>query len=247
MVVSHKLTLTQSNLDNGHIYLTDCMEIFPADTLGGTNESQAAPRKVCLYLGSNKVATDIVRDKRIFRSRGFRSFLEIHRLKAGDHVHLEQLDPYTYRVYAGLRLECLSIQQPWADLILDGEKRVENRNTPWLQAKSRLSRGERVLLAIHVSNGMDRRFTQKREKLVPDWEPSRAKRKGGFVHGVVEVLEICRFNELPTDLKECKYVDRGYDYHWVLDNPRSLVSQISWRGNASIFYVDIPRHLLPEK
>src|SRR5437667_12257474 len=115
--VCHCLTLTQANLDNGHIYLTECMDIFPKDTLGGPTEAQAAKRKVRIkFGGAVAVETDIAQDKRIFRSRCFRRFFADNCLGAGDRVLLEQLDPYTYRVSNADNewLPCLSIQQPWA-------------------------------------------------------------------------------------------------------------------------------------
>ena len=32
------LNLTQANIKNGSIYLSECMDVFPADTLGGANK-----------------------------------------------------------------------------------------------------------------------------------------------------------------------------------------------------------------
>ncbi len=69
-VVSRYLTITQGNLDNSHMYLTECMDLFPDDVLGGPDESQAVPRTVRVEYGSEVVDTDIVRDKHIFRRRG---------------------------------------------------------------------------------------------------------------------------------------------------------------------------------
>lgn len=98
-IVSRLLTITQGNLDNSHFYLTEVMDMFPDDALGGPDESQSAPRAVRVLWGNESVDTDIVRDKHIFRRRGWvRQFFSSNRVTAGDHILLEQLEPYSYRV-----------------------------------------------------------------------------------------------------------------------------------------------------
>jgi len=98
-IVSRYLTITQGNLDNRHMYLTECMDLFPADAIGGPDGEQAAPRTVRVEYGSEAVDTDIVRDKHIFRRRGWvRGFFAATGLTAGDQVLLEQIEPYRYRV-----------------------------------------------------------------------------------------------------------------------------------------------------
>jgi len=93
------LTITQGNLDNSHMYLTRVMDIFPADVMGGNNKMHSAPKTVCVYWGDDRVDTDIVRDKHMFRRRGWvRRFFEANRIAAGDRVLLEQLGPYVCRV-----------------------------------------------------------------------------------------------------------------------------------------------------
>jgi hypothetical protein len=93
------LTVTQGNLDNAHLYLTEVLDLFPADVLGGPNETHAAPRTVRVVWGSEVVETDIDRDKKIFRRRDWvRRFFDANRITAGDRVLLEQLEPYQYRV-----------------------------------------------------------------------------------------------------------------------------------------------------
>jgi hypothetical protein len=98
-IPSQLLKITQGNIDNSHIYLTEVMHIFPDDALGGHDELHAAPRTVRVLCGSEAVDTDIVREKHIFRRRGWvRRFFEANRVEAGDRVYLEQLEPYLYRV-----------------------------------------------------------------------------------------------------------------------------------------------------
>jgi hypothetical protein len=98
-IVSRFLTVTQGNIDNRHLYLTDVLDLFPAEVLGGEDEARAAPRTVRVLWGSDAVDTDIDRTKNIFRRRGWvgRFFAEA-RVQAGDRVLLEQLELYLYRV-----------------------------------------------------------------------------------------------------------------------------------------------------
>ena len=98
-VVSRYLTVTQGNIDNSHLYLTELLDVFPEDALGGSDESQAASRTVRVRWGAEVVETDIDRTKNIFRKRGWVArFFDEGRIQAGDRVLLEQLEPYLYRV-----------------------------------------------------------------------------------------------------------------------------------------------------
>lgn len=98
-IISRLLTVTQGNLNNNHLYLSQVMDLFPADAIGGANSSHAAPRKVHVEWGSGAVDTDIDRSKNIFRSRAWVArFVKDLRIRAGDRVLLEQLAPYLYRL-----------------------------------------------------------------------------------------------------------------------------------------------------
>ena len=69
------------------------------DVQGGEDKSRAAPRTVRVLWGSEAVDTDIDRGKHIFRRRGWVGrFFKEARVRAGDRVLLEQLEPYQYRV-----------------------------------------------------------------------------------------------------------------------------------------------------
>ena len=98
-VVSRYLTVTQGNIDNNHLYLTELLDMFPEDVFGGSEESHAAPQTVRVQWGSEVVETDIDRTKNIFRKRGWVArFFDEGRIQAGDRILLEQLEPYLYRV-----------------------------------------------------------------------------------------------------------------------------------------------------
>ena len=243
------LTLTQANLDHGHIYLTECMDMFPEDALGGPNKSQAAQRTIRILYGTEVVDTDIDREKRIFRQRAWvREFFSENRMVAGDRVWLEQLEPYLYRVSSDKEVCCvccLSIQQPWADLILDGKKRVENRSD---KRRSRLWNGQdRGLLGIHASTGLatwDRKTPEERDDFAPGWRVGDSPVRK--VLGVVDVIQICQPHELPEDLRENKFVEKSANWCYVFENPRKLVQPLEAKGNSALFYLCIPRRLLSE-
>jgi len=93
------LTITQGNVNNHHLYLTEVMDLFPPDAIGGHNRKVAAPRRVRVLWGGKPVETDIVADKHIFRRRQWvGQFFEANRIVPGDRVLLEQMEPYLYRV-----------------------------------------------------------------------------------------------------------------------------------------------------
>jgi hypothetical protein len=97
--VSRVLTVTQGNLDNSHLYLTEVLDLFPADVFGRPDASRAAPQTVRVHWGDEVVETDIDQAKNIFRKRGWIArFFDANRIQAGDRVLLEQIEPYQYRV-----------------------------------------------------------------------------------------------------------------------------------------------------
>jgi len=98
-ISSRELLITQGNIDNNHMYLTEVEDLFPEDTLGGANEDDLAPQTVRIHWGDEFVDTDIVRGKHIFRKRAcVRQFFDANRVVASDVILLEQLGPYEYRV-----------------------------------------------------------------------------------------------------------------------------------------------------
>jgi hypothetical protein len=93
-----QLMVTQGNLDNNHLYLTGVLDIFPEDALGGPSAAHAG-RPVRVHFGDEVVETDVVRERRIFRRRGWlRRFFAERQVRAGERVLLERLGPYVYRL-----------------------------------------------------------------------------------------------------------------------------------------------------
>jgi hypothetical protein len=95
------ITLTQGNVDNDHFYLKDAWDLFPADAVGGGNDTERAPKSLEVHFGIGvPVSTDIAGDKRIFRKRAWvREFFEAHALASGSRVIVEKTGPYRFHVY----------------------------------------------------------------------------------------------------------------------------------------------------
>ena len=95
------IELTQGNLNNNHLYLTDIMQLFPSDSVGGSSEAEQAHQLLEVHSGIEKpVDTDIAGDKKIFRKRAWvGKFFRMHRLQAGDRVVVERTGPFRYHVY----------------------------------------------------------------------------------------------------------------------------------------------------
>jgi hypothetical protein len=141
-------------------------------------------------------------------------------------------------------LKCLSIQQPWAGLILGGEKLVENRTWIWMPQRDWKREGS-VLLGIHASSGVTtwRQLTDsQREDYAPGW----AKGDGpvGGVLGVVDLVQICRPKDLPRRLRKHKYaIHKPGNWCWVIENPRRFPRPIPAKGNVFI-NVEVPDELV---
>jgi hypothetical protein len=95
------ITLTDGNLNNGHIYLRSILDFFPPSSIGGENKSKIARSNLEIDWGGQElVITDIAGDKKIFRKRGWlRTFFSKNNLKAGDKVVIEKIDDKKYKIY----------------------------------------------------------------------------------------------------------------------------------------------------
>lgn len=96
-----EVELTQENLKNSHFYLRAFIDRFPADLIGGSNTSKAAPAIALIDWGrSSLVETDIDgEDKKFFRKRGWvRELFEREKAEPGDRVRVEETAPHLYRV-----------------------------------------------------------------------------------------------------------------------------------------------------
>ena len=98
------LSLTQGNLNNGHVYLRQHLGFFPADAIGAANacDGQGTPLTVHFAGLPEAAETDIAGGKDIFRARGpWLKFFAHHALRPGDTVIIERLTAHEYRVVPG--------------------------------------------------------------------------------------------------------------------------------------------------
>jgi hypothetical protein len=119
----------------------------------------------------------------------------------------------------------LSIQQPYAHLILAGVKRVENRTWPT---------DHRGRLAIHASRLAVRSWEEvgfEDDALVL---PALAALPVGAIVGTVEVYDCLRDDELPDEWLHDSFV--GLDcWCWLLREPRALAVPFPCKGKLRLW------------
>ncbi|MCC9620753.1 hypothetical protein LPB41_03530 [Thalassospira sp. MA62] len=95
------IVLTQGSIDNAYLKLSGITDLFPENSIGGSNKGSAAGVALAIHYGADKPAiTDIAADKMIFRERTWVSeFFQIHDLTAGSKVVIEQTGEYRFHVY----------------------------------------------------------------------------------------------------------------------------------------------------
>ena len=113
-------------------------------------------------------------------------------------------------------MKALSVRQPWAHLILSGQKDVENRS--WRCSY-------RGPLLIHASQRLD---TFAMQQLPVDHEPLVR----GAILGMVTLTDVVDWSPSPWF--------EG-PYGWVFERPRLLVPLL-WHGSLSFF--EVPERLL---
>lgn len=115
-------------------------------------------------------------------------------------------------------LRALSIRQPWAELILRGEKDVENRSRPTKH---------RGPLVVHASG------TPNKEAMAEygfDALPM------GCLVGIVDVVDCSEEVASP-------WHEEGYQ-GWYLANPRRFARPVPWKGSLGFF--NVPRRVVRE-
>jgi hypothetical protein len=121
-------------------------------------------------------------------------------------------------------LRAISIRQPWAELILRGEKTIEIRNwTDPYRGDLYLHTGKKADGYRHISLGMPDVF------------------RGGYV-GVIEVAAILPFTkENWGKWKNQHLSNSSYKeglYAWVIHNPRRFKEPIPGPGSLGLFLPD---------
>ncbi len=126
-------------------------------------------------------------------------------------------------------LKCLSVSQPFADLIISGKKIIELRkwNTNF--------RGEFLIHAPIKIRTEDYKRLKITEKLVT-----------GAIIGKAELYEVKKYNsikEIKTDQKfhlaSKNFHDRTYGF--MLKNSKSLRIPIPYKGQLGFFEIDLPK------
>jgi len=126
-------------------------------------------------------------------------------------------------------LKCLSVSQPFADLIISGKKIIELRkwNTNF--------RGEFLIHAPIKIRTEDCKRLKINEKLVT-----------GAIIGKVELYEVKKYNsikEIKADQKfhlaSKNFHDRTYGF--MLKNSKSLRIPIPYKGQLGFFEIDLPK------
>lgn len=92
--------LSAGNLNNNHFYLTDFLNAFPTDTIGGRNTDHAATRSLTIeWGGPTPEVSEIDATKRMFRKRGWvGKFFAASGAKEGDVVVVSMIGPYHVHV-----------------------------------------------------------------------------------------------------------------------------------------------------
>ena len=127
-------------------------------------------------------------------------------------------------------MKVLTIKQPWATLIMQGDKRFEFRS--W---KTKY-RGE---LLIHAGKGIDKKSALRLRKYLPDELPA------GKILGKVRLVDCIKCDEEFKNmcLKENKdvYAKSPFDetYAWKLDNVEVFEEPIEAKGKLSFWEYDI--------
>jgi hypothetical protein len=107
-------------------------------------------------------------------------------------------------------MKALTVRQPWAELIIRGQKDVENRS------RTTTHRGQ---LAIHAGLGLDSSEPKVQGEL-----------DRGAIIGVVDVVGCVQGSKSPWAVSG--------QWHWLLANPRRLSKPIPYRGALGLWTVD---------
>ena len=123
-------------------------------------------------------------------------------------------------------MKCLSVRQPWAHLILNGVKDVENRS--WATAY----RGPLLIHAPLTMRAGALEYVRRWHDI--DLDPSVL--RFGVILGAVDLVD-CRKK------KTSRWHRRG-DFGWYFENVRRLRTPIAFKGQLKLF--DVPDRILPK-
>ncbi len=126
-------------------------------------------------------------------------------------------------------MKCLSVSQPFANLIISGKKIIELRS--W----STNFRGEFLIHAPIKIRNDDCKRLKINEKLVT-----------GAIIGKAELYQVKKYDsikevKIDRELHLSSKEFRNKTFGFLLKNPRSLRIPIPWKGQLGFFDVDLPK------
>ena len=126
-------------------------------------------------------------------------------------------------------LKCLSVSQPFADLIISGKKIIELRN--W----NTNFRGEFLIHAPIKIRINDSSRLKIKKKLVT-----------GAIVGKAELYDVKKYDLIKEIKKDQKFhfsskKFNGKTFGFMLKNSKSLRIPIPWKGQLGFFNVDLPK------
>lgn len=132
-------------------------------------------------------------------------------------------------------MKCLSVSQPFADLIISGEKSIELRswNTNF--------RGELLIHAPLKIKFEDSKRLKIKKKFVT-----------GAIIGKVQLYDVKKYDSIKQVRLEQKFhlASKKYQkktYGFILKNARPLRIPIPWKGQLGLFDVNIPNMEIKDK
>ena len=126
-------------------------------------------------------------------------------------------------------MKCLSVSQPFANLIISGKKNIELRN--W----NTNFRGEFLIHAPIKIRTEDCKRLKINEKLII-----------GAIIGKIELYQVKKYNSDKEINKDQKFhmsskKFSGKTFGFLLKNPKSLRIPIPWKGQLGFFDVNLPK------
>jgi ASC-1-like (ASCH) protein len=83
---SFLIEVTSGNLRNNSLYSSKVIDRFPPWSIGGRDKSKAARPITLVFHQGPTVQTDIVGDRKLFRTRAWGKWFDEHSVSPGDHV-----------------------------------------------------------------------------------------------------------------------------------------------------------------
>ena len=129
----------------------------------------------------------------------------------------------------GYTYKCLSVRQPWADLIVKGVKSIENRN--WFTNH----RGPLLIQAPLKFNKDDWKSLQ--DEGFHDHLMRPEDYHLGYIVGAVEISEVFRSCNSTLGVYDSVWAKTNVNFWWKLYNGIEFENPIQWKGQLSIFNV----------